>query len=610
MLTCLRVRNFAIIDALEVELGPGLNVLTGETGAGKSILIDALGLVLGEKARNDLVRTGAAQAEVEALFELEGAAAVADRLARAGIEVDEGEAREGGGAELVVRRVVSQNGRSRAYVNGRLVTLAQLAQLAAGLADISSQHEHHTLVDPMSHLGYLDAFGGLAERVTAVREVYDELAAASHALGEARARLRGRADRADFLSFQISEIDAVSPQPGESAKLAADRERLRHAEKLLRAAGGAEETLYGRDGSLSEELGKVIAMIRDAAHLDETLAPALASLEAADAQIVEAARELGHYARNVALDPERLSEVDDRLHALTRLVRKYAPLAPPRAEGGAVEGTAAEGATPEDAVRAHRARAAAELASLTHAEDEIAALEKRRDAALLRAGAIARELSKARSEVARSLSERVSQELRTLGMGSAQIHVAVSRLEAGRTDPARRSGGELLVDGARLSASGIDHVEILIAPNPGEEPRPLRRIASGGELSRALLAIKRTLAGARRAMGEAAGGRSLYVFDEVDTGVGGAVAETIGQKLRDVARHDQVLCITHLAPIAIYGEQHFLVKKEVQDGRTRSDIVPLEGSDRVEEIARMLGGLTVTKKTRDVAAELLRSARA
>lgn len=606
MLTCLRVRNFAIIDALEVELGPGLNVLTGETGAGKSILIDALGLVLGEKARNDLVRTGAAQAEVEALFELEGGAAVADRLARAGIEVDEGEAREGGGAELVVRRVVSQNGRSRAYVNGRLVTLAQLAQLAAGLADISSQHEHHTLVDPMSHLGYLDAFGGLAERVRAVREVYDELAAASHALGEARARLRGRADRADFLSFQISEIDAVSPQPGESAKLAADRERLRHAEKLLRAAGGAEETLYGRDGSLSEELGKVIAMIRDAAHLDETLAPALASLEAADAQIVEAARELGHYARNVALDPERLSEVDDRLHALTRLVRKYAPLAPPRAEGGAVDGTAAEGATPEDAVRAHRARAAAELASLTHAEDEIAALEKRRDAALLRAGTIARELSKARSEVARSLSERVSQELRTLGMGSAQIHVAVSRLESSR------SGGaaELLVDGARLSASGIDHVEILIAPNPGEEPRPLRRIASGGELSRALLAIKRTLAGARRAMGEAAGGRSLYVFDEVDTGVGGAVAETIGQKLRDVARHDQVLCITHLAPIAIYGEQHFLVKKEVQDGRTRSDIVPLEGSDRVEEIARMLGGLTVTKKTRDVAAELLRSARA
>jgi DNA repair protein RecN (Recombination protein N) len=592
MLTCLRVRNFAIIDALEVELGPGLNVLTGETGAGKSILIDALGLVLGEKARNDLVRAGSAQAEVEALFELESAEAVAERLARAGIEADEAEA--DASAELVVRRVVGQNGRSRAYVNGRLVTLAQLAQLSAGLADISSQHEHHSLVDAASHLGYLDVFGGLGERVRAVREAHAELSAASQALAEARARLQGRADRADFLAFQISEIDAVAPQPGELAKLAADRERLRHAEKLLRAAGGAEEALYGRDGSLSEELGKVIAKVRDAAHLDASLSPALSSLEAADAQIVEAARELGHYARNVALDPERLAEVDERLHALTRLVRKYAPA---RGEGSA------EGAGPEEIVIAHRARAAAELASLAHAEDEIVSLEKKREVVLSQASLLAPELSRARTEVARSLSERVSQELRTLGMGSAAIHVAVSRLEPGR------AAGELLVDGARLSANGIDHVEILIAPNPGEEPRPLRRIASGGELSRALLAIKRTLAGARRASGEASGARSLYVFDEVDTGVGGAVAETIGQKLRDVARHDQVLCITHLAPIAIYGEAHFLVKKEVHDGRTRSDIVPLEGTDRVEEIARMLGGLTVTKKTRDVAAELLRSAR-
>ncbi len=586
MLTCLRVRNFAIIDALEVELGPGLNVLTGETGAGKSILIDALGLVLGEKARNDLVRTGASHAEVEALFELESASAVRERLARAGIADEPTDAEAAGGSELVVRRVVSGQGRSRAYVNGRLVTLAQLAELASGLADISSQHEHHTLVDPRSHLGYLDAFGGLADRVTAVSVAYDDLHAASRALDEARARLRGRADRADFLAFQISEIDAVSPKSGELRTLASDRERLRHAEKLLRAAGGAEEALYGRDGSISEELGKVVSSLRDAAQLDPILAAALASLEQADTQIVEAARELGHYARNVALDPERLSEVDDRVHALTRLVRKYAP-------GEDV---------PEDAINAHRARAKAELASLERAEDEIASLESRRDASFGRAAAAARVLSKARAEIAKGLSERVTGELRSLGMGSATIVIDVRPLDA------NKSATDLVVDGARLSSSGIDHVEMLIAPNPGEEPRSLRRIASGGELSRALLAIKRTLAGARRAAGDAANRRSLYVFDEVDTGVGGAVAETIGQKLRDVARHDQVLCITHLAPIAIYGEQHFLVKKEIADGRTRSDIVPLEGSERVEEIARMLGGITVTKKTRDVAAELLRSA--
>ncbi|MBX7194712.1 MAG: DNA repair protein RecN [Sandaracinaceae bacterium] len=587
MLTCLRVRNFAIIDALEVELGPGLNVLTGETGAGKSILIDALGLVLGEKARNDLVRTGAAQAEVEALFDLDPTT-VADRLSRAGIALEgDDEDHAPPSAELVVRRVVSQNGRSRAYVNGRLVTLAQLAALAQGLADISSQHEHHTLVDPWSHLGYLDAFGGLEERVRSVGEAHAELQAASKVLDEARARLRGRADRSDFLAFQLSEIDAVTPVPGEMVKLSIDRERLRHAEKLLRAAGGSEEALYGRDGSISEELGKIVASVRDAAHLDPALGSALASLEAADAQIVEAARELGHYARNVALDPERLGEVDDRLHALGRLVRKYAP--------------GAEG--PEEAVLAHRARVAAELASLEHAEDEIASHEARRDRALAVGAERARALSKARSEVALALSERVSQELRSLGMGSARIHVEVRPLEG------PKGSSELAIDGARLSATGIDHVEILIAPNPGEEPRPLRRIASGGELSRALLAIKRTLAGARREGAQgASSARSLYVFDEVDTGVGGAVAETIGQKLRDVARHDQVLCITHLAPIAIYGESHFLVKKEIVDGRTRSDIVPLGAQDRVEEIARMLGGLTVTKKTRDVAAELLRSA--
>lgn len=585
MLTCLRVRNFAIIDALEVELGPGLNVLTGETGAGKSILIDALGLVLGEKARNDLVRTGQSQAEVEALFELESPAAVRERLARAGIDDDEGEPSLG--TELVVRRVVSQQGRSRAYVNGRLVTLAQLAQLAAGLADISSQHEHHSLVDPQSHLGYLDAFGGLSEQSRAVREAHGALHAAHQALIDARARLEGRTQRADFLAFQIAEIDAVRPEPGELATLTLDRERLRHADKLLRAAGGAEEALYGRDGSLSEELAAIVGKVREATHLDASLAPALACLEAAEAQIGEASRELGHYARHVALDPERLGEVEERLHAIGRLVRKYA--------------AGAEAA--EEAICAHRDEAATELAALGKAEEAISALEAKRAEALAFAAAQARTLSVARHEVARGLSERVTQELRSLGMASATLHVEVRPLEVSK------ASGELVVDGARLSARGLDHVEILIASNLGEEPRPLRRIASGGELSRALLAIKRTLADAQREgrLATERGGRSLYVFDEVDTGVGGAVAETIGQKLRDVARHDQVLCITHLAPIAIYGEQHFLVKKEVAEGRTRSDIVPLEPAQRVEEIARMLGGITVTKKTRDVAAELLRS---
>jgi DNA repair protein RecN (Recombination protein N) len=582
MLSCLRVRNFAIIVELEVVFGPGLNVLTGETGAGKSILIDALALVLGDKARNDLVRTGAAQAEVEALFDLGSAGAVLDRLARAGIAAPDDDAPELG--ELVVRRVVTAQGRSRAYVNGRLVTLGQLATLSSGLADISSQHEHHTLVDPASHLGYLDAFGGLEEQVGAMRAAYERVQAQAERLEAARARLEGRSDRADFLIFQIGEIDAVSPRPGELEELQAERERLRHAERLLRAAGQAEEAIYGRDGSITEELGRLAAALRDAAALDPTLAPAHAAIEQAETLLSEAARDLGHYARHVSAEPQRLAEIDERMHALGRLVKKYA----------------AGASRPEAAILAHREAIAAELAALAGAEDEIVALERAYQVAHAEAAALARTLSRRRREVADGLSERVSSELRTLGMGAARIHVDVSALE-GR--------GDVSVDGARLSASGADRVEILIAANPGEEPRPLRRIASGGELSRALLAIKRVLAGARREEGVPLA-RSLYVFDEVDTGVGGAVAETIGQKLRDVALADQVLCITHLAPIAIYGDTHFLVRKEVVDGRTRSEIVPLEGTERVEEIARMLGGLTVTKKTREVAAELLRGAQA
>lgn len=579
MLTCLRVRNFAIIDELEVELGPGLNVVTGETGAGKSILIDALGLVLGDKAKSEIVRTGAPQAEVEALFELGSPAQLRHRLEAAEIEVDEG---DGDTHELVIRRVVTAQGRSRAYVNGRLATQAQLVALAAGLADISSQHEHQTLVDPGTHLDYLDAYGGLDGDAAAMRDAHRALASCATALDEARAQLTGRSERADFLAFQIKEIDDAAPQSGEIAALQIERERLRHGEKLLRAAGQSEEALYARDGSITEELGRLVAILRDAAELDPRLEGAAAALETAEAQLTEAARDLGHYARSVTMDPERLAEVDERLHRLQRLAKKYAPLSP----------------DPEQAMVAHRDAAKAELAALQHTEDRIAELEQKRARALAIAGEKARALSKRRHEVAAELSSAITREIRSLGMSSASIQVAVRSLEA---------RGELVVDGARITPSGMDHVEMLIAPNAGEDAKPLRRIASGGELSRALLAIKRVLASARR-RGDAPEGRSLYVFDEVDTGVGGAVAETIGLKLRDVAQHDQVLCITHLAPIAVYASTHFVVKKEVVDGRTRSDIVPLDERERVDEVARMLGGIQVTKKTRDVAAEMLRAA--
>lgn len=555
----------AIIDRLEVELGPGLNVITGETGAGKSILIDALGLVLGEKARPELVRTGAKEAEVEALFDVGGDPEALARLEASGLEPE---------PELVVRRVVSASGRTRAYLNGRLASAGQLAELVAGLVDISSQHEHHTLVDPSTHLGFLDAFGKLENLRGAVQRAHRELREADEALRRAEDAIDQRGEREDLLRFQIREIDELAPRPGEAEELAAERERLRHAERLATAVGGAEDVLYARDGALCEQLGRIVNEIEDAASIDPVLASAAEALASANTLLEEAARELGAYARGLTVDSERLAEVEDRLHRLKRLTRRY---------GGDVDG-----------VLDFRARAAEELNGLDRAEERIEELERARADSLAKAAATARELSARRREIAESLAARISAELDSLGMGGARVEVQVERLAEKR--------GDLTVDGARLSETGIDRVEFLIAPNKGEEPRPLRKIASGGELSRAMLAIKRVLAGVGRA--------GLYVFDEVDSGVGGAVAEVIGRKLVDVASHHQVICITHLAQIAVYADRHYRVLKELDGDRTKSRIERLSDAERLDEVARMVGGLKITKSTRKAAAEMLDVARA
>lgn len=567
MLTCLRVRHFAIIDELEVELGPGLNVVTGETGAGKSILVDALELVLGARGRPDVIRTGEKEAEVEALFDLSGDAAVRARLEAAGMGSED---------ELLVRRVVQANGRTRAYVNGRLATAAQLAEIAAGLADISSQHEHHSLVDVAHHLEYLDAYAGLAPERARMERAFEALRAATAAADELDGRAKNRAEREDLLRFQIREIDDLAPVPGEMPELLAERERLRHAERLVKVAGGAEDALYARDEAVCAELARIAVEVEEAGRIDPRLAAIASQLDVARAQVEDAACDLGRYARGVTVDPERLAEIDERIERLKRLERKY---------GGSI-----------DAILEHRERAAAELAELDHHEDRLAAIGAARAAALEEARAIAGRLSGARREAAERLGASIGAELRSLGMGDARVVVDVE-VDA----DVGASPGAIVLDGARLGPRGVDKAELLIAPNRGEEPRPLRRIASGGELSRSMLAIKRVLG--------ALGAAGLYVFDEVDAGVGGAVAEVIGQKLKDVARHHQVLCITHLPQIAVYADSHFRVHKEVVADRTRSGIVRLKKDERLEEIARMLGGLKVTSKTRAAAREMIEGAR-
>ncbi|MCG8553697.1 MAG: DNA repair protein RecN [Proteobacteria bacterium] len=563
MLLCLRVHNFAIIEELEVSFEPGLNVLTGETGAGKSILVDALKLVLGGRARAEVVRAGASSAEIEALFDIADDPQALERLDEAGCREP--------GDELVVRRVIQQTGRSRAYLNDRLVPASQLVRLTQGLADISSQHEHHTLVDSGRHLVFLDAFGELTSQSQAMTAAYQRLLESSKRLEQTRSSVRSRMEREDLLRYQVGEIEQVEPQPGETQRLSEERNRCQHAEQLGLLAAGAEEILYSADGAACERLASAAHKLEQAARLDVGLAELAGQLTSLQTQVEEAARDVGHYARSIETQPERLAEVQARLEQLERLERKY---------GGSLE-----------AVLEHHEQAVEELGQLARASDDLEDLSTEVQAAVAAAGDAARRLSADRKRVAARLAKTVSDELASLGMGHAKILVEVAQ-------PAGKEG-ELNLLGARLLPTGIDQVEFLIATNRGEVPRAFGTIASGGELSRAMLALKRALAGL--------GPAGVYVFDEVDAGVGGAVAEVIGRKVKEVSAHHQVICVTHLAQIAAFADAHFSVAKHVRAGRTRSHIRRLAEAEREGELARMIGGLRVTRKTLAAAAEMLRA---
>ena len=562
MLLQLTVQNLVLIEKATFEPGPGFNVLTGETGAGKSMLVDALTLVLGGRSRPDMVRGGAREAEVEALFEIEGGSRVAAKLDAAGVPFD---------GELVVRRVVQAEGRSRAFLNGRLCTATQLLELAPDLCDIASQHESVSLTDPATHLEYLDAFGKLTDERAHLAEQVDALAAVAREVVDTRAQARGRAEREDFLAFQLREIEELDPRANEEAELEQERARLRHAERLGSVTRRAAERLYEGEGAICDELGRRAAEVEGVAAVDAALSPFAQGLENARAELADVARALGRYAEVVESNPERLAEVDDRLFRLKKLLRKHG-------------GTAAD-------LVAHKDVLAKELSALASAQDRVTELEAERERILADVAEAARGLSRKRRDAADRLADAIGRELAQLGMGRARVVVEVEPTTAAVDDA-------LVLDGSRITRSGIDRVEFMIAPNKGEDPRPLRRIASGGELSRALLALKRVLA--------EKGPAGLYVFDEVDAGVGGAIAEVIGRSIADVARHRQVLCITHLPQIASLCDAHFVVGKAEARGRTVTSVRRLREEERVEEIARMIGGVKVGEAARRAAEEMLR----
>ncbi len=580
MLVQLTARNIVLFERLTLDLQPGFNVLTGETGAGKSMILDAFALVLGGRARPDIVRAGEREAEVEALFEVEPGSRVAAKLEASGLPFER---------ELVVRRVVQSSsekagsdksdkadnkkgdGRSRAFVNGRLCTAAQLAELAADLCDVSSQHESVSLTDPATHIEYLDAFGKLSAARDSLAEEVDALGAIAKELEAVRAAERGRAEREDFLAYQLREITELDPQPGEELELENERGRLRHASKLSEATRRAAERLYEGESAICDELARLGSDLDAVTQFDASLGPIARTLESSRSELADAARALSRYAEGVESNPTRLAEVEERMFRLQKLLRKHGP-------------TTTE-------LLAHRDSLARDLAALTSASDRAAELEAKRDAKLARVGVDARTLSKKRRDAADKLADAIGRELAALGMGRARVVVDVA--------PSQLSGDSLSVDGARLGRSGIDRVEFLIAPNKGEDPRPLRRIASGGELSRALLALKRVLADR--------GPAGLYVFDEVDAGVGGAVAEVIGRAMADIARHRQVLCITHLPQIAALADVHFVVDKTETKGRTNSTVRKLRDDERIEEVARMIGGVKVGDAAKRAAEEMIRA---
>lgn len=560
MLSSLTIKDFAIIDRVTLELGPGLTVITGETGAGKSILIDALNLVLGGRASTEVIRTGADAATVEALFDLADSPEVQARLTAAGLEAAE---------QLVVRRVLSRSGRHRVYLNDSLVTLSTLGEVAGSLVDISGQHEHYSLLKPDFHLELLDRMGQLGPQRQAVAGAYEVLSGIDAELEKLREAALKRGEREGYLQFQYQELEAAKlTDPDEEDTLEQERRLLRNAEKLRQTASQAEDALYAGEGAATEGLSRAARAIRELAALDPSLEPVATDLETAAALAEDSARTLSAYARRVHADPDRLESIEERLAEFARLRRKH-------------------GATLAEVI-ARRDAIAAELSMLRNAEETATELQAARERAATKLAAAARALSDARRKAAGVLCKAIQAELADLGMGRAVLDVRLEPLTG---------GAGLKAEALHVSARGAERVEFLMSANPGEAPGPLSRIASGGELSRFMLAVKRVIA-ARDPVG-------TYIFDEVDSGVGGPTAEAIGRKLAAVSESRQALCITHLPQIAAFGQAHLHVEKHVEDGRTVSHVRALEGEARVHEIARMLGGTKLGEATLELAREML-----
>jgi DNA repair protein RecN (Recombination protein N) len=559
MLVELRIRNFAIIEEAALEFGAGLNVLSGETGAGKTIILSALGLLLGARASPDMIRAGQKEAVVEALFEIEG-------------EIPGLTEPASGKRELAIRRVIAEGGRSRVTIGGELATVQSLGRIGAALVQVYGQHEQQSLLRAESHREILDRYARIDDELAAYRAAFDRTGELQARVADLRRRERERKDLLELARFRLTELDRAALSPGEDQALGAERVVLANASRLAAFAGEAEARLYGAEGAAVDAVASAEARLVEAAALDAKLAEPLEMIKTARANLEEAARALSAYASRIEADPVRLEEIDTRLQELTRLKRKY---------GGSID-SALETLT----------RARAEIAELENVAESIAGAERARALALDDLAARAARLTARRESAAGELKRKMETELKSLGMRAPGFEPRIVPLGADEAAYTHQ--------GVALGAAGADAVEFHIAPNLGQPAMPLAKIASGGELSRVMLGLKRLEAQQR--------GVATMIFDEVDAGIGGEVATVVGRKLAQLARYHQILCVTHLAQIAAFAETHFHVEKEERRGSTRSRVAILPEAARADELARMLGGEATSEKFRRAARELLERA--
>jgi DNA repair protein RecN (Recombination protein N) len=548
MLRFLRIRRLAVIDSVEVEFDPGLNVLTGETGAGKSILVEAVGLLLGGRASGDLVRTGEEAATIEAIF-------------------------EHGGEERLIRREITAQGRSRAFIDGELATAAALKEQSTHLIELHGQHEHQTLLDSDMHREALDVFGHLQGQTTKVGEAFQALQRAVAELAQGRRAAAERDARQELVAFQLAELEKAGLKVDEDAELLTTRQVLASAERVERLCAESYAALYESDGAILSALGSVWRRVADLAALDPRFQPYVEGRDGIKSQLEDLAFFLRRYADSIESSPARLQQVEERLALLERLKRKHGP-------------TLADAIAKRDTLKR-------ELDDLENADERVAGLERAHRAARAAYVSAAERVSQDRQAAAAPFARALERGLADLAMERTRFEVRVSAL-----------------DEAAWSEQGTDRVDFFMSANPGEDVRPLSRIASGGELSRVMLAMKTILAGSRHGFSDdinrppSAAAPGL-IFDEVDAGIGGRAADVVGHKLRILGSAFQVLCITHLPQIAAYADTHFQIEKRVEGGRTRATVTRLSAPERVEEISRMLGGADVTEAIRASAREML-----